>query len=103
MSVSPRNTIANFVFAVIASTAALETASAARNTSVKVLFQGTHWFCHTDPTGWPLADFTAVCSQIEPGGKGDFVEFTLDRKGKMRRKPATKSKPAHLGLRGTLT
>lgn len=99
---SPRNTIAGFIFALAALNAALEPASAARDTSVKVLFQGTHWFCHTDPTGWPLADFTAVCSQIEPGGKGDFVEFVLDRKGKMRRKPATKPAPASLGLRGTI-
>ena len=75
--------------------------SAARDTSLKVLFQSTHWFCHLDPTGWPLADFKAVCSQIEPGGKGQFVEFILDRNGRMRRKPVTKPKPADLRLRGT--
>lgn len=61
---------------------------AARDTSVKVLLDRQHWFCHTDPTGWPLADFKAVCSMIEPGGKGEVVEFIVDRKDKVRRKPA---------------
>jgi hypothetical protein len=61
-------------------------AAGARDTSVKVLLDGQLWFCHTDPTGWSLADFKAVCSQIEPGGKGQIVEFVVDKKGKIRRK-----------------
>jgi hypothetical protein len=60
--------------------------AAARDTSVKVLLDGQHWFCHLDPEGWTLEDFKAVCSQIEPGGKGPVVEFVVDRKGKVRRK-----------------
>jgi hypothetical protein len=76
----------------------------ARDTSVKVLLNGEYWFCYTDPTGWSLADFKAVCSQIDAGGKGEFVEFMVDRRGKVRRKPQQpkKDEPAKLPLRGSL-
>jgi hypothetical protein len=77
----------------------------ARDTSVKVLLDGQLWFCQQDPTGWPLADFKAVCSMIEPGGKGEIVEFIVDRNGKMRRKPPAPKKQTSaedLGLRPTL-
>jgi hypothetical protein len=77
----------------------------ARDTGVKVLLDGQLWFCHVDPTGWPLADFKAVCAQIEPGGKGEVVEFIVDRKGKIRRKPAEVPKKislADLRMRGAL-
>jgi hypothetical protein len=70
----------------IALAAAGMSAALARDTSVKVLLDGQHWFCHVDPSGWKLEDFKAVCSQIEPGGKGQVVEFVVDRKGKVRRK-----------------
>jgi len=85
--------------------AALIAPAHARDTSVKVLLDGQLWFCHTDPTGWPLADFKAVCSMIEPGGKGEVVEFIVDRRGKVRRKPPAPKKQAsaaELGLRGTI-
>ncbi len=81
------------------------TAARARDTGVKVLLDGQLWFCHLDPAGWRLADFKAVCSQIEPGGKGEIVEFIVDRKDKVRRKPPAPKKQvslADLGLRGTL-
>lgn len=77
----------------------------ARDTSVKVLLEGQLWFCHVDPTGWSLADFKAVCSMIEPGGKGEIVEFIVDRRGKVRRKPPAPKKQAsfaELGLRPSL-
>jgi len=74
----------------------------ARDTAVKILYDSKYWFCYTDPTGISLAEFKSICQLIEPGGKGDFVEFYVDRKGKMRRKPGAKPKPADLGLRGTL-
>ena len=81
----PRTTI---IAAAMLTLAAFGAGALARDTSVKVLLEGQHWFCHTDPAGWPLADFKAVCSMIEPGGKGEVVEFVVDRKGKVRRKPA---------------
>jgi len=78
--------------------------AAARDTSVKVLINGEYWFCHTDPTGWPLADFKAVCSLIGPGGKGEFVEFIVDGKGKVRRKPASQLKhETNAALRRTVS
>lgn len=73
----------------------------ARDSSIKILYDGKYWFCYTDPTGISLAEFKSICQMIEPGGKGGFVEFTVDRHGKMRRKPGAKPKPADLGLRGT--
>jgi len=75
----------------------------ARDSSVKVILDGGYWFCHTDPTGWPLADFKAVCSQIDAGGQGEFVEFIVDRKGKVRRKPQApkKDERAKPPLRGS--
>lgn len=81
--------------------ASLGAAEAARDTSVKVIYDGRYWFCYTDPTGISLAEFKSICQLIEQGGKGVFVEFTVDRRGKMRRKPGAKPKPADLGLRGT--
>ena len=76
---------------------------AARDTSVKVLLDGEYWFCQEDPTGWPLADFKAVCSLIGPGGKGEFVEFVVDKKGKIRRKPAGQQRTEMRAImRGTL-
>ena len=80
-------------------------AAHARDAGVKVLLDGQLWFCHVDPTGWPLADFKAVCAQIEPGGKGEVVEFIVDRRGKVRRKPPEPAKKitlADLGMRGAL-
>jgi hypothetical protein len=77
----------------------------ARDAGVKVLLDGQHWFCHTDPAGWSLADFKAICSMIEPGGTGVVVEFFVDGKGKVRRKPPAPKKQAslaELGLRGPL-
>jgi hypothetical protein len=64
----------------------------ARDTSLKVLLDGEYWFCQEDPTGWPLADFKSVCSLIGPGGKGAFVEFIVDAKGKVRRKPVNRQR-----------
>ena len=88
----------------IAALFAVPTAARARDTGVKILLDGQLWFCHVDPTGWPLADFKAVCAQIEPGGKGAIVEFIVDRKGKIRRKPpaAKKISLAEIGIRGAL-
>jgi hypothetical protein len=83
------------VVTVVLSLAAIAVGAAAadaRDTSIKVILEGQHWFCHTDPTGWPLADFKAVCSLIDAGGKGEFVEFIVDRKGKVRRKPQSPKK-----------
>jgi hypothetical protein len=78
--------------------------AAARDTSVKVLINGEYWFCAQDPTGWPLADFRAVCSLIGPGGKGEFVEFVVDAKGKVRRKPVSQLKhETSNALRGSLS
>lgn len=64
----------------------------ARDTSLKILLDGQIWFCHTNPTGWKLADFKAVCSMIEPGGKGAVVEYIIDRNGKVRPKPVSQLK-----------
>ena len=89
----------------VAALLAVPTAARARDTGVKVLLDGQLWFCHVDPTGWPLADFKAVCAQIEPGGKGEVVEFIVDRKGKVHRKPPEAPKKvslAEIGMRGAL-
>lgn len=93
----------NIAALLIAVVLAAPIAAHARDTGVKVLLDGQLWFCHVDPTGWPLADFKAVCAQIEPGGKGEIVEFIVDRKGKVRRKPPAAPKKislADLGMRG---
>lgn len=78
--------------------------AAARDTSVKVLINGEYWFCQSDPTGWTLSDFKAVCSLIGPGGKGEFVEFIVDGKGKVRRKPVSQRRSEmRAAMRGTLS
>ena len=59
---------------------------------LKLVLDGQYWFCQSDPTGWTLADMKAVCSQIEPGGKGEVVPFIVDRDGKVRRKPLAQLK-----------
>ena len=73
----------------------------ARDDAVKVLYDGGYYFCYTNPNGISLATFKSICQQIEANGKGVFVEYYVDRKGKMRRKAAGKTRPADLGLRGS--
>lgn len=81
----------------------LGTQAVARDTPVKVVLDGRYWFCHTNPSGWTVGEFEGVCTPISAGGVGEFVEFYVDRKGKVRRKPPVKKKAsAGLGLRGTL-
>ena len=80
----------------------LDAAKAARDAGLKIIYDDKYWFCYTDPTGISLAEFKSICQLIEAGGKGAFVEFTVDRHGKMRRKPGAKPRPADLGLRGSL-
>ena len=83
---------------------ALSVPANARDTSIKVVLDGEYWFCQSDPTGWSLADFKAVCSLIGPGGKGAFVEFMVDGKGKVRRKPVAQLKhETSTALRGSLS
>lgn len=72
---------------------------------LKIVLDGEYWFCDRNPTGWSLADFKAVCSKIGLGGRGAFVEFYVDAKGKVRRKPQTpqKQEPQKPPLRGSFS
>ena len=88
---------------VLIATGAFGAAPAHADQGIKVLINGEYWFCDRNPIGWSLADFKAVCSKIGPGGRGEFVEFYVDGRGKVRRKPQTpkKQEPQKLPLRGS--
>lgn len=104
LNTAPRKswTVVALAFGALLIVSSLDVATAARDAGLKIIYDGKYWFCYTDPTGISLAEFKSICQLIEPGGKGVFVEFTVDRHGKMRRKPGAKPKPADLGLRRTL-
>lgn len=82
--------------------AASLSAAEARDKPTKIIYDGKHWFCYTDPVGITLAEFRSICQEIEAGGKGEFVEYIVDKRGKMRRKAGSKPKPASHGLRGSV-